>query len=204
MRKSRGAVCIVCGNLAAALGVALGSAAGMGVDPVSALYDGVHRVFELEMGTASFLVNIGILIICASLNRKYLKWGTFLSMLSFAGFLNISVRLLSSFHPEPYSPGSFIVFLTGMLLAGAGFATVVFPEMGPNCADILLEVLKDMAGIPMQYGKMSVDVCCTVLGFFMGGAVGLGTILCVLAMGPIYSRVSWIWNLRKSAYSPGG
>ena len=91
-----------------------------------------------------------------------------------------------------------------MLLAGAGFATVVFPEMGPNCADILLEVLKDMAGIPMQYGKVSVDVCCTVLGFFMGGAVGLGTILCVLAMGPIYSRVSWIWNLRKSAYSPGG
>lgn len=194
MCKGKKTVCVLLGNLTAGLGVALCAAAGIGLDPVSALYDGAHRILSLEMGTASFVVNILILLICTLLNRKYLKWGTFLSMISFAVSLNVFARLLAPLHLQTYSLPSFGVFFAGMLLAGGGFATVVFQKLGPNCADILLEVLKDRAGIPMRYGKITVDICCTVLGFLLGGAVGMGTILCVLSMGYIYDQAYRAWQ----------
>lgn len=194
MCKAIRTVWLLLGNLAAGLGVALCTKAGMGVDPVSALYDGVHKTIGLEMGTASFVVNMLILAVCTLLNRKYLKWGTFLSMLSFALSLNIFVGLVSPFTAEPYAVSGYLLFFAGMFLAGAGFSTVVFQDLGPNCADILLEVLKDKAGISMKYAKISVDLCCTVLGFLMGGTVGLGTVLCVCGMGHIYSRVFCIWQ----------
>ena len=202
MCKSIRTVWLLFGNLAAGLGVALCTKAGMGVDPVSALYDGVHKIIGLEMGTASFVVNMLILVVCTLLNRKYLKWGTFLSMLSFAVSLNTFVGLVSSFTVEPYTVSGYLLFWAGMFLAGAGFSTVVFQDLGPNCADILLEVLKDKAGISMKYAKISVDLCCTVLGFLMGGAVGLGTVLCVCGMGHIYNRVFCIWQ--QAASENGG
>lgn len=186
------------GNLAAGLGVAFCTKAGIGVDPVSALYDGVHKVIGLEMGTASFVVNMLILVVCTLLNKKYLKWGTFLSMLSFAVSLNTFVQLVSPFTVEPYTVSGYLLFFMGMFLAGAGFSTVVFQDLGPNCADILLEVLKDRAGISMKYAKISVDLCCTVLGFLMGGAVGLGTVLCICGMGHIYNQVFCIWQRAAS------
>ncbi len=194
MSKSIRTVWLLLGNLFAGSGVALCTKAGIGVDPVSALYDGVHKIFSLEMGTASFAVNILILTVCTLLNRKYLKWGTFLSMLSFAVSLNMFIRIFSALELEPYSVISFLIFFLGMFLAGAGFATVVFQNLGPNCADILLEVLKDRTGITMRNAKIMVDLCSTVIGFLMGGAVGIGTVLCVCAMGQIYSQVFSAWQ----------
>lgn len=194
MCKSIRIVWLLFGNLAAGLGVAFCTKAGIGVDPVSALYDGVHKIIGLEIGTASFVVNMLILLVCTLLNRKYLKWGTFLSMLSFAVSLNTFVQLTSPFIVEPYTMSCYLLFFIGIFLAGAGFSTVVFQNLGPNCADILLEVLKDRAGISMKNAKITIDLCCTVLGFLMGGTVGLGTVLCICGMGHIYNQVFCIWQ----------
>ena len=73
----------------------------------------------------------------------------------------------------------------GCVILAYGMTIVIKSEAGTGPNDLVAVVLSDKLKKPFGIVRIVVDVSFVVLGFFLGGAVGIGTIICAGCVGPV-------------------
>lgn len=176
------------GVLLVGVGVAFNNCAGFGNDPVGIVYDGIRSVSgmsQAQLGTASNVVNIVLLVLLFFTGRRYVSIGTFVYLLPYGfcvDFGNFLYRLLGASEDIWVR----IVFsVLGCVLLSLGVAVYITVDIGVDPFTGVVLVLRDVLKKEYRYVKIGFDLAMVVLGTLLGGRLGVVTVITALAVGPV-------------------
>ena len=82
-------------------------------------------------------------------------------------------------------PARVLLLLGGVLLNGLATALYIGASLGPGPRDGLMTGLVRRTGRSVRLVRTVIEVTVLVVGFLLGGTVGVGTLLYAFAIGPI-------------------
>lgn len=169
-------------------GEALLVVAELGNGPWTVLAEGVTVHTPLTIGSATFVISIIVLALWIPLREKP-GLGTIANAVVIAAALQVGVWFLP--HPEPLWLRLVFVF-TGVALIGLGSGLYLTTNMGPGPRDGWMTGIHHRFGIPVARVRLGIEVSVLILGWLLGGTVGLGTVVFALLIGP---SVGWALRL---------
>lgn len=179
------------GLIIAHLGVTLFLLTELGADPFNVFVQGLFRTLHgfigvLTHGYTHITVCIIIILILLIVDRSYIKIGTLVCM-AFGGPIIDFFTLL--FQGIINSESPFVLRLlslaAGCVILAFGMTIVIKSDAGTGPNDLVAIVISDKLSRPFGPTRVAVDFCFTVIGFFLGGAVGIGTIISAFLVGPV-------------------
>ena len=172
---------LLAGLVCFGVGIALMAAAGVGLGPWEVLNQGISRHTGLAMGTVSILLGVPILLLWIPLG-EYPGIGTALNVLVIGTATNLVLPLL----PEPSQlPLQLVMMLAGVVTIGLGSGLYLGTHLGPGPRDGLMTGMHARFGWSIRRARTAVEVTVLVIGFLLGGTVGIGTLVFAFGIGPI-------------------
>lgn len=169
-------------------GVAFNAAAALGNDPVGIVYDGIRNALHLspeQLGRASNIVNIALVVIIFFWERHYVNIGTFIYILPYGFVVDFGGKLYRMLFRVQTLPVQILGAAIGCFLLYTGVAMYITADVGLDPFTGFVMTIKDKVNKQFRIVKICFDICCIVLGFILGGKLGVITILTALAAGPI-------------------
>lgn len=180
-RFLRDFVVIQLGFLLFGLSIAVMVQANLGTSPWVALEVAVIKYLPLTLGQAVILVSVFIIALDILLGQP-LGWGTLANMLS----IGFWVDVLMPWVPVP--PNNYLLQVPYLLLAVVimGFATAIYVGVnaGAGPRDSLMLAVSRRLRISVRVARAGIEIVVVILSLFLGGAIGLGTLIFALAIGP--------------------
>lgn len=166
-----------------AVGIVLTINANLGLAPWDVFHQGITHLTGITMGQASIAVGIILVILNAVLGER-LGWGTLCNML----FIGLFMDLLMFNHLIPIVkgivPGVIMMFI-GMTVIGVASYFYIGAGLGSGPRDGLMIALTKMTNKSVRFIRNSIELCALVIGYILGGFVGLGTLIMALTLGYI-------------------
>ena len=160
--------------------------AGLGGDSVAVFLEGLSVACRISLGTASWSLNIVLLILGFLTARKHIGWTTVYGCLFTGGFIDAADWLLGPVFG--LSDGlwfRWVVFAAGLLLLTAACALMIRFCPGMSILDALVTRAAERLGCSFRAVRMTIDAGLMLTGFLMGGVVGIGSVAAVLGTGPL-------------------
>ena len=160
---------------------------GLGTDPISVFVDGVHQISHLSYGQISTICNVILAILIIIFERKHLGIGTIIGVITGGPLIDIFETLIRTNYPlEQLNMSARIIMLTIALITTAiGYGLGIACKMGIGCFQFVPIFLADKTPLDLKYSQIISDAIFFIIGWILGGVVGLGTILGVLLTGYI-------------------
>mgnify|MGYP000199722506 FL=1 len=155
--------------------------ASIGNAPWVVLAEGLSIKFSWSIGFATFISSIIVLSIWIPLRQKP-GLGTIMNIVIIAGVLNLSIYQLDF--------SSNIIFinlftaLVGTVTAGVGSGIYLIANLGPGPRDGLMTGFQKLSGYPIAWVRAFIEITVVLLGWSLGGNVGLGTLIFAFGIGP--------------------
>ncbi|MBQ2509509.1 MAG: hypothetical protein II529_01670 [Erysipelotrichaceae bacterium] len=177
----------VLGAVISSFGIGCFYGCGLGTDPISVFVDGLHGVTGMSYGTISTICNVIQTVLIFLFIRKYLGIGTLVSVLLGGPLIDLFETLVRTNFPlETTSlPLRIVILLVGLVTAGIGYGLGIVCEMGVGCFQFIPLFLAEKTPLDLKYTQMISDALFFLIGFFLGGVVGIGTVAAVLLTGYI-------------------
>ncbi len=163
----------------------------LGTDPISVFIDGLHSTFNLSYGTISTIFNALWAVLIILFLREKFGIGTFIAVLIGGPLIDVFTNYLFATFP-PESTSLFvrvILLLVGEITFALGTGITIAADLGIGCWSFLPLWLKKVTPLSLEKTQMITDAITFLIGWFLGGVVGVGTLLGVLATGPIIGYV---------------
>ena len=166
-----------------AIGETLLITANQGVSPWTVLAQGISFQTNLSIGITTFIVSLVVLILWYPLKQKP-GLGTILNIILISIIIDLSTPIL------PY-PKSFlfqiIQSIVAVFLVGLGSGFYLTTNLGPGPRDGLMTGLQNLTNQPIALIRTIIEVSAVGIGFYLGGIVGIGTLLFAFGIGPMVS-----------------
>lgn len=179
------AALVLLGTLLCGFAIQLELFSGAGVDPLTMFEEGAGRALGTATGNVTLAVNCAMLVLALLFNRKKIWVGTVITALLLGPAINVSAWMFQSLGLQPPAtwPGKLLMCLAGVLLCGASIAIYMLPDYGVGAMEAVMILLAEKLHLP--YGPVRIAMDCTwgVLGFFLGGTLGAGTIIGAFGIG---------------------
>ncbi len=178
---------LLLGFVFCAYGLAQMKNVGIGLNSWGTLNLGLALKTGLKFGVISQL--LGLTIILLSLTLKiYPGIGTILNMFFIGLFVDIIDKYNLIFFSENYILKVIILFW-GLIVLNFGIYSYLKHELGAGPRDGLMVGLIKITGISVKYIKPAIEITVLIIGFLLGGTVGIGTILATLFGGYILEQI---------------
>ena len=162
------------------LGEGLLIVSSTGASPWSVLAQGISLNVSLSIGTITLLISIGVLILWIPLNQK-LGMGTIFNALIIAIMIDLCIK----FVPVPINYLSQIILaIVSVLLVGIGGGIYLVSNLGAGPRDGLMIGIQKKTNFPIAAVRGILEISVVSIGWYLGGTVGIGTILFALGIGP--------------------
>ena len=181
--KSITLIYLILGLILFGLGETLLITAGVGVSPWTVLAQGISFKTGYSIGLATFFVSIGVLCLWIPLRQKP-GVGTILNTIIVSIVIDVSL---------PYLPApELLVFqilqvIIGVVIVGLGSGFYLIANLGPGSRDGLMTGLQKKTNLPISLIRAILEISAVTVGWYLGGIVGIGTIVFALAIGPFVS-----------------
>ena len=166
-----------------AIGETLLITANQGVSPWTVLAQGISFQTNLSIGITTFIVSLVVLILWYPLKQKP-GLGTILNIVLISIIIDLSTPVL------PY-PKSFlfqiIQSIVAVFLVGLGSGFYLTANLGPGPRDGLMTGLQNLTNQSIALIRTIIEVSAVGIGFYLGGIVGIGTLLFAFGIGPMVS-----------------
>lgn len=186
------AACI--GILLVGIGIAFNAMAGLGNDPVGIFYDGIRNALGLngtQLGLASNIVNVVLMILLFFTGRHYLNMGTLIYILPYGACVSAGTALYAKIFPQNQTLMTQILASTaGCILLYTGVAIFVAMDIGMDPMTGMAMVLKDKLHCEFKKAKWIFDGTMTLLGVVTGGKIGVITVLTAICAGPAIQLIA--------------
>ena len=177
-------VVLLVGLYAFGTGEALIVQGGLGVSPWTVLAQGLSTVLPMSIGVATFLVSALVLLLWIPL-RERPGLGTIANAVVIAVALQVGVALI----PEPEGwAAQLAVVLLGIAMIGLGSGLYLTTNLGPGPRDGWMTGIHQRTGWPVGRVRLGIELIVLVVGWLLGGTVGLGTILFAVLIGPTVAQ----------------
>ena len=181
--KSKTLIYLILGLILFGLGETLLITAGVGVSPWTVLAQGISFKTGYSIGLTTFFVSIGVLCLWIPLRQKP-GVGTILNTIIVSIVIDVSL---------PYLPApELLVFqilqvIIGVVIVGLGSGFYLIANLGPGSRDGLMTGLQKKTNLPIFLIRAILEISAVAVGWYLGGIVGIGTIVFALAIGPFVS-----------------
>jgi uncharacterized membrane protein YczE len=154
--------------------------AGLGLDPWDVFHQGLSRTFGLAIGTWAIIVGVVVLLLWIPLRQKP-GIGTVSNVILVGGTMNV---VLGHVH-APHALGVRVaLLLVGVFLNGVATGMYIGAGLGPGPRDGLMTGLA-ARGHSIRVVRTAIEVSVLLVGWRLGGTVGVGTVVYALAIGPL-------------------
>lgn len=176
----RSLVFLVAGLTIFGLGEAFLIAAGVGVSPWTVFAEGLTHVTGWSIGLATFVISVSVLILWVPLKQSP-GIGTILNAIIIALVLEYLLPFLPRFDGLVANTA---MAALGVVITGIGGAIYLIANLGPGPRDGLMTGLQQVTGQPIAAVRTGLEISVVVIGWLLGGTVGIGTVLFALGIGP--------------------
>lgn len=175
---------VILGVVIIGFGISLSVRAGLGTDPFTCLNMGLSKLTGQSFGTCQLIMNLILFIFPIVFSRKDIGIGSIANMF-LVGYTADFFGFLYSFLPEKSVVESFLLMIIGLFVTAYGVAMYMEGNLGIAPYDSLGVIASNK--LKKEYGivRMVQDIICVVIGFLLGGTVGIATVLTALLMGYI-------------------
>ena len=174
---------LIIGLILFGLGETMLIAANVGVSPWTVLAQGISIKTGYSIGISTFIVSIGVLILWIPLKQKP-GIGTILNTIIISIVLDVSLPYLPT--PESFFLQALQVFI-GVIIVGLGSGFYLISNLGPGSRDGLMTGLQKKTNLSIALIRAIIEVSAVVFGFYLGGVVGIGTLVFAFGIGPAVS-----------------
>ena len=184
---------LLLGLTIAHFGVTLFLLSDLGADPFNVLVQGLFRSLAqltgwpvLTHGRVHIALSLLIIVILLITDRSYIKIGTVLCMLFGGPIIDFFTALLA-FLPDLANTLALRILLLalGCVILAFGMTIVIRSDAGTGPNDLVALVISEKTVKRFSIIRVLVDASFILLGFLLGGVVGLGTLVCMLLVGPV-------------------
>lgn len=164
-----------------ALGIVVSMKANLGFAPWEVFHYGLGKTIGLTIGTVSILVGL-IICLCAVWMGEKIGLGTILNMILIGVFMDLLLML--SFIPEVNGLiMGIIMMITGLFIISFGSYFYIASGFGAGPRDSLMVALQRKTGLPVGLCRGFLEGTVVLIGWLLGGPVGLGTVLAAFGIG---------------------
>ena len=174
---------LIIGLVLFGLGEAMLVTASIGVSPWTVLAQGMSIKSDYSIGLTTFIVSISVLCLWIPLKQKP-GIGTILNAIIVSIVLDISLPYLPK--PESFFFQILQVFI-GVIIVGLGSGLYLISNLGPGPRDGLMTGLQKLTNFPIAFIRTIIELSAVVSGWYLGGVVGIGTIVFAFGIGPSVS-----------------
>ena len=96
------------------------------------------------------------------------------------------------------SQGFMMIFLS-MIFNGIGSCLYISCGMGCGPRDGLMSILVQKTGLPVAFIRSAIEASVFLIGWQLGGRIGVGTAIIVICVGPCVSRIYKIMHFDIAA-----
>jgi uncharacterized membrane protein YczE len=167
-----------------ATGVVLGLRSGLGVAPWDVLHDGIRQVTPLSFGSATILV--GVVLVAVALAAGIRPGpGTLANMLTIGLFADamLATGIAGDLDARPL-PLRLLAVVGGVGLVALGTALYIGAGLGSGPRDSLMLALSARTRVRVGVVRALIEGSVLVVGWLLGGAAGVGTVLYAFGIGP--------------------
>ncbi len=153
-----------------------------GVGSWDVLHIGLAKTLGLTIGTWSILIGLAIIAVDIVITKKFPLPGTFIDMFLAGIFIDIFNYLI------PDIDGFWMQLLSyvcGLLLLGWGCGMYMVANLGIGPRDSLMLLMVHKLGWSVTRSRTTMEVTVALIGFLLGGPIGVGTVLMAFGLGPI-------------------
>ena len=181
--KSITLVYLIFGLILFGLGETLLITANAGVSPWTVLAQGISVKTGYSIGITTFIVSISVLCLWIPLKQKP-GIGTILNAIIISVVIDVSL---------PYLPSPEILLylilqiVIGVMLVGLGSGFYLIANLGPGPRDGLMTGLQKMTNQSIALIRTIIEISAVIVGWYLGGVVGIGTVVFALGVGPFVS-----------------
>jgi uncharacterized membrane protein YczE len=155
--------------------------AQLGLDPWDVFHYGVATHLPLSFGTVTIIVGAAVLLLWIPL-RQLPGLGTVANVFVIGLATDAALLLMTT----PVSMWQRMVLLaSGIILNGLAGAMYIGSQLGPGPRDGLMTGVVRRTGLSVGLVRTTLEVTVLLVGWLMGGVVGIGTVAYALAIGPI-------------------
>jgi len=155
--------------------------ADLGMAPWGVLQVGLTKYSSLTFGQVSQVVGLVVLVLGWVLGFPP-GFGTVMNMYFIGYFMDVIMAW--GLIPMPRSlPGQLALLIGGILVLGAASFMYLNPMLGAGPRDGLMMGLVQRLGRPVYQVRGAIEVTVLVLGYLLGGPVGVGTLITALTTG---------------------
>ena len=151
-----------------------------GNSPWSVLAEGLSNILNISIGLSTFIISIIVLGFWFPLKQKP-GIGTILNILIIATIIDLTLFL---FDPPLATSSKYILAVFSVLLVGLGSGIYLIANLGPGPRDGLMTGLTKKTQLPIALIRATLEISAVVSGWYLGGTVGLGTIIFAFGIGP--------------------
>lgn len=165
------------------IAIAMMVRAGIGVSPWDVLAQGISLKTGLLFGLVTNLVGVAVLAFWIPLRQRP-GLGTVLNVLLVGPSAQLGLALIPQ-QTELWA--QVLLFVGGLLLLAVATGLYIGPKLGPGPRDGLMTGLHARTGWPIWAVRTGIEVTVLIIGWFLGGNVGVGTLAFALLVGPLCS-----------------
>ncbi|MCA0293291.1 MAG: hypothetical protein LCH82_17020 [Actinobacteria bacterium] len=153
----------------------------LGLDPWDVFHQGVQSHWGVSFGTVVIVTSFVVLLLWIPL-RQWPGLGTILNSIVIGLATDATLRILDA--PTGLL-GRSALLLGGIVANGLAGALYIGSQFGPGPRDGLMTGLARRTGRSLRLVRTSLELTVLLLGWLLGGTVGIGTVLYALLIGPI-------------------
>lgn len=185
----------ITGIIVLSLGIALTiKGQKLGVGSWDVLHIGLQQNLGLTVGAWSIILGLIILVIDSIFTKRLPKLGTYIDMFLAGIFIDIFLFVLpdaTTFVEQT------LAFVIGIILLGFGCGMYMVANLGVGPRDMLMLLFVHRLGWSVNRARTTMEVTVAVVGFILGGPVGIGTVFMAFGLGPI---VQWAIKVNEKLF----
>lgn len=162
-----------------AFGISISVRGQIGVSPWDVLHQGIANTMNIKFGQVSILVGLTVLILSMSI-KIFPGFATVLNIVFIGLFIDVVLPYI------PVAPNFYIgviMNVVGATLMALGTTLYLYAKAGAGPRDSFLMGMIRKYQLDTRYVKPAIEGIVLIIGFILGGNVGVGTIISLLVMG---------------------
>ena len=161
-----------------------------GNSPWSVLAEGISKNSKLSIGAATFITSVSVLFLWIFLRQKP-GIGTIFNIIIISGMIDVTLYF---FDPPSSNILKYSLAIFSVMLVGIGSGIYLVANLGPGPRDGLMTGLTKITNLPIALVRASLEISVVIIGWYLGGTVGVGTLIFAFGIGPCVAFGLFIVN----------
>ena len=161
-----------------------------GNSPWSVLAEGISKNSKLSIGAATFLISVSVLFLWIFLKQKP-GLGTIFNIIIISVMIDITLYF---FDTPSFIWSKYLLSILSVILVGIGSGIYLVANLGPGPRDGLMTGLTKITNLPIALVRACLEISVVIVGWYLGGTVGIGTLIFAFGIGPCVAFGLFIVN----------